>query len=958
MAQDHVGPLGSECDREGATSGFQRKVTPSYRRTKACRFTQIEGKKTGIATGSSRTSEEGCSKDKFDSRKSFLCTPFSSAKGIWRVASHNRSQHAEQVSGSSALQDGDCSVHKSSTAKRRICGGLGPARRLLPHSSSGTISEVPEVLHPRSGLSVRRSLLRASYCTKGLHKGYERNSKVCPDIRDAPTCLSGRLVTKEPLSKCTKGTFKTTSRAAREARSSSQFSKVEFGTQTDFCLFGSQIRSGQGLSFPDAGGTGKTQGLAAVLSHSKGCTSKSTSVFPGVVEPSRKSSSVRQAQYKATTVVPKVLLPASCGSPLQEDSTDDCIFSMPSILGVRRKSTIGKPITLAASGIDSIHGCQSTRLGGTVQQRVCVRPLEPDRFSQTLECSRNDGNYEGSTSLHQPGSAQSSNVCLGQSDYGVSHTETRGHSFLESVSEDTPAVSIGQPIGGNTPSEVDPRQGLDYSGFSEPSEPSTRSRMDAAGGSFPRHSGSVSGDQGRLVRDLREQETTSFCQSLSGRQGTGSRCFLNPLGRVSSLRVSSNQTDSGCASEDSGGQMLYPVGSASMGRSGLVPNNTQPPDRLSEEASNTAEAFISEGRQDVSLQSKPAESARLALVKRSLQEKGFSREVSQRAALSNRQSTRSVYDSRFSKFLEWLDARQGSLEKLTIQEIAEYFLDLFNQQLTVSTIMGYRTAVSSALGLFEGCTVGSHPDISKLFKGFMVERPVVRSVFPDWDLNLVLDVLMKHPFEPPGFGTVQERKFTSWKTAFLVALASANRASEMQAISRSSRDLVFKKHSVQLRAIAGFLAKTQSPLCDSKPYQVADHQMFTGRDVVERLLCPRRMLKYYLNFTGGFKEKSRLFLKCLGEGEVSKSTIASWLKNVIVFAYKSSGKQLQGSVVGHDVRKMATSHAFAAGARLSDILEAAHWSRSTTFVAHYLKDVQRQPDGQYRLGAVLPGSRL
>jgi hypothetical protein len=52
------------------------------------------------------------------------------------------------------------------------------------------------------------------------------------------------------------------------------------------------------------------------------------------------------------------------------------------------------------------------------------------------------------------------------------------------------------------------------------------------------------------------------------------------------------------------------------------------------------------------------------------------------------------------------------LEKLTIQEIAEYFLDLFNQQLTVSTIMGYRTAVSSALGLFEGCTVGSHPDIS------------------------------------------------------------------------------------------------------------------------------------------------------------------------------------------------------------------------------------------------------
>ena len=70
-----------------------------------------------------------------------------------------------------------------------------------------------------------------------------------------------------------------------------------------------------------------------------------------------------------------------------------------------------------------------------------------------------------------------------------------------------------------------------------------------------------------------------------------------------------------------------------------------------------------------------------------------------------------------------------------------------------------------------------------------------------------------------------------------------------------------------------------------------------------------------------------------------------------------SEEELQGSVSGHDVRRMSTSCSFAAGTRLQDILEAAEWKQTTTFTCHYLKDIEPQPDGMYRLGAVLAGSR-
>ena len=57
---------------------------------------------------------------------------------------------------------------------------------------------------------------------------------------------------------------------------------------------------------------------------------------------------------------------------------------------------------------------------------------------------------------------------------------------------------------------------------------------------------------------------------------------------------------------------------------------------------------------------------------------------------------------------------------------------------------------------------------------------MTRSLTPQWDLTLVLRILVKAPFEPLDRVPL---KFVSAKTALLLALKSAKRVSDLSALS-------------------------------------------------------------------------------------------------------------------------------------------------------------------------------
>ena len=89
-----------------------------------------------------------------------------------------------------------------------------------------------------------------------------------------------------------------------------------------------------------------------------------------------------------------------------------------------------------------------------------------------------------------------------------------------------------------------------------------------------------------------------------------------------------------------------------------------------------------------------------------------------------------------------------------------------------------------------------------------LKRPVSRTLAPKWDLACFLDSLDQASLQ-----------FLSWKTVFLLTMASAKRRSEIHALSIEDGHLRFDSSdgSVTLLCKPGFLAKYQLPSMASNP---------------------------------------------------------------------------------------------------------------------------------------------
>ena len=72
-----------------------------------------------------------------------------------------------------------------------------------------------------------------------------------------------------------------------------------------------------------------------------------------------------------------------------------------------------------------------------------------------------------------------------------------------------------------------------------------------------------------------------------------------------------------------------------------------------------------------------------------------------------------------------------------------------------------------------------HPLLKDFLKGATIKKPPVRDPTPTWDLPTVLLTLSNPPFEPIDQISL---KHLTWKTAFLLAICSANRVHELKAL--------------------------------------------------------------------------------------------------------------------------------------------------------------------------------
>jgi len=259
-------------------------------------------------------------------------------------------------------------------------------------------------------------------------------------------------------------------------------------------------------------------------------------------------------------------------------------------------------------------------------------------------------------------------------------------------------------------------------------------------------------------------------------------------------------------------------------------------------------------------------------------------------------------------------------------------------KLSPITIAGYRAAISVIHEGKNGIPLGQNRDLRDLIAGMSQLRPVKKSLLPNWNLPLVLNRLIKEPFEPMQSADL---KFVTLKTAFLLAVASGRRVSEIHALSIDSGHLRWEKSGVRMRTNPHFMAKNESLRNPGKDIFLAKFENFTSVEE-DKLLCPCRALKIYLKKVAPAREgHSQLFLthKKGAVQNASKRTIARWIVDTVRLAYEKANQGDLNLARAHDTRALSASWALFQGVKLQEVMNAAFWAAETTFTSFYLRDV-------------------
>lgn len=284
-----------------------------------------------------------------------------------------------------------------------------------------------------------------------------------------------------------------------------------------------------------------------------------------------------------------------------------------------------------------------------------------------------------------------------------------------------------------------------------------------------------------------------------------------------------------------------------------------------------------------------------------------------------------------------------------------------------STIDGYRTAIGGALVHLRGVNIGKDPELCNLSAWMRRNRPRASKFVPPWDLKVVLLALQEPPFEPiqdPERVTLQH---LTWKTVFLLLLASGARRGEVHALDYASVQHEPKWKYVILKPHGKFISKTQLRSQGARKlesFRIPSLLGFVGRDLVrDQKLCPIRSLKTYLARTQDMREgKELLFISHKREhkGDIHRNTISGWVRKLLHFVYSNSSEEtsLLAGTSTHTIRGLAASLAYRGGVDVEELLRACHWANQTTFTEFYLKDLSVVEQGTNKLGPIVAAQQV
>ena len=741
-----------------------------------------------LKPGASRPSSEGGSRTS-PSVSGFLQPSLPRQEGFGVLAPHHRFVDPERLHHLVTLPHGDSSVSPEFHPSRRLDDLPGPARRVSSGSSSSLFASFSSLRGRREALPVQGPLLRSYDRTSSFHEDYGTSVRRPPQAWGQDASLPGRLA--HP------GLFK------------DRLSSVE--VQAPVSLYRTwhpgqphEVVSGS-LSVHSV--LGHRDSFSALYCSSHTSTSQQSHSTDRGVPINPVSSSVPLASPSRPPVF-------SDSSRLRRNDQDEASPTLPQgPVGLSGRPVPGLLVSSLSRGSSLVVESGSAEGRRESLPSSSRHQLLLGRFRRGLGSPS-----EGSLYQHERASSSSARPAgLRTSDRGhVGSAVLRQHhhsSLSLSVGRDVFVCSElhgqgGSPLGGesshSSSSPVHHGVAQRHRGRLKSPQSGDRVRVDPSPGGSRSAGPQVASDD-RSVRNLLDSEASSLL--LSSLRSTGGRdgCPSPALGPSPSIRLSSDRHHKESASQTEVIEELRVDSHSSvLASEGLVSRPSGTIIRRSHHTVRSKRSSKTAPLPPVPPKSAYASADCMATLKRFAIQAGFSPAVAGQLIFSRRLSTRLNYQPRWGTYRKWCKDFHHRSSSPSIANITDFLTYMFkNKGAALSTIKGYR-AMLAAVFKFPLPEISSSPVLKNLVRSFEISAP--RPIFPPppWDLDKVLEFLSGPPFEPLARASFLDK---TKKALFLLAMVTAKRVSELQALSFS---VSFQGEDLVLYYDPFFRAKTES----------------------------------------------------------------------------------------------------------------------------------------------------
>ena len=880
-----------------------------------------------------------------------------------KVETSDRFKYVKQPFTCTDIQNGNSRIYQEVDST----GGVGhldrPHRRLFSCSNSPTISKISEISNEKRGFPISGSPFWCRNSSPRVYSHCERGQTHSSSQEPQNPSISGRLASSVTNKRSMSQRFGKISEIGPRTRLAHQFPKIGIGSHTKSRFSGLSLRSSQGSGFSNPKETRSVESSDCFHQKVISLDSKKAHVTHRDISFLRKNSTSRKVAHETFSVVPKVKLEVSPVTG-QKHSSNKEFPQLSQMVGGSTKSYGRFSPPSSCSQHFGVHRCLPKRLGSSLERNSPQWPLVKQGGSASHQrigaesCSSGPKGVSGAL-------ARSKRAHLFRQQYSsILSEQRRRHTFHRNVCSYLENSCIHK-------FQKNPDKGKTRTWI-----PKCHSRLSITKGQghtdgvvtsptdIQPNLQSLAHTNGRSICNSSKLQTSNLCISCPRQKGLENRCIEYLLGRPrrlcllsSSHPATSNSKNNNIPMQDDSTGSRVAGDAMVLGSGGSLDQGTPTAPSL-EDTSETA-TF-----QQVPQQRGVPESTCVASGFQESNSGRFSSEVAERIKAPQRESSRKVYQSRWTIYGQWCTENKVDITSTAVPQVAEFLNYLFTvKNLKPATITGYRTAIADALGS-QGEFISKSLELNRLIASFTRDRPKPNRSIPTWDLSLVLLGLTKPPFEPLSEAPL---KWLTYKTVFLLALASGKRRSEIHAWTHSSVSSRRNWSEVTVSPSPAFLAKNQlaSDGPDSiKPVVIpALTTMLDSSLVEDKSLCPVRALKVYLQKTKSMRKGKALLFVSLREGyskDITRITISQWIKHTIQTCYQSSdtADQQVTQVRAHDVRAMAASLAFKGGISLEQVLSSCYWKSHNTFTNFYLKDICWENDDIFKLGPIVSAQHV